>query len=139
MTSNHLTFGGNPMSDDEAVEVTKTGLINLLWQAMGKYGPAAVLLAVVVGAVGYIGNRTIENYHKEQLDDKTYYRGEFKSIVENNTKALESVKSQGEDFKRIVELNTDALKSNQKALEENTNELRETRIRKETRLGSSPQ
>lgn len=109
---------------NESPDITsKLGWAQLLWKATEKFGVAVVALAVLVTAIVWQGNKMIESFRKEQLEDKTYYRGEFKTIVENNTTALNKVAEQGQDIEAVVA-------ATKEALQENTEELKYQRARR---------
>jgi hypothetical protein len=108
----------------------KLSWVQLVWKAIEKFGVAVVALTVLVTAIVWQGNAMLESFRKEQLDDKTYYRGEFKKIVDNNTQALEKVAAQGQDIEQVVN-------ATKRALEENTEELKYQRSRREDLIGDN--
>ena len=76
-----------------------------------RYGLPAVALTVITGAVFFQGNRVLESFRKEQAEDKLYFRSEFKTIVENNTKALQEVQITRGKLVDCLEENTEEIKA----------------------------
>jgi hypothetical protein len=111
------------MADETPDVSTKLGWVQLVWKAVDKFGAAVVALTVLVSAIVWQGNKMLEEFRIEQLEDKRYYRSEFKVIVDNNTTALNKVAEQGKDIEAVVA-------ATKESLEENTEELKFQRARR---------
>lgn len=76
-----------------------------------RYGLPAVALTIITGAIFWQGNEWLVQMRREQAEDKAYFRTEFKTIVENNTAALQTVISTRQKMIECLEENTDEIRA----------------------------
>lgn len=98
----------------------KSGAIQLLKDLGQKYGPFSVLLIVLAGCwfwQSYQQQQALTEERKalqaaieeKNREDTKYYRGEFRTVIENNSEAMNKVAQSVDEFSDKIERNTEVL------------------------------